>query len=160
MSFAPSAAAVWHCDRGRIPCERSSARQSVFVKRWERPPPSAPFVLDSAPLPFFCLCYVGAWYRKRGTGRNPCGSRTVPLFVFFVCRGLRYHRDSDQFPFFGGLSPSDLSCAFLSLSILLPSLSFVFCCFLCLPFLPFPFFTLLFCVSSPFVRIAFVWQGV
>ena len=30
LSFAPSAAAVWHCDRERITCERNSARHSVF----------------------------------------------------------------------------------------------------------------------------------
>ena len=34
LSFAPSAAAVWHSDRGRITCERNSGRQSVCVKRW------------------------------------------------------------------------------------------------------------------------------
>ena len=80
LSFAPSAATVWHCCHVKATCGSNSARQNVFVKRWERPPPSAPFVLDSAPLLFFVFCYVGAWYRKRGTGRNPCGSRTVPLF--------------------------------------------------------------------------------
>ena len=34
LSFAPSAAAVWHCDRVRITCERNSVRHSVFFKRW------------------------------------------------------------------------------------------------------------------------------
>ena len=33
LSFAPSAAAVWHCDRVRITRERNSVRQS-FLKRW------------------------------------------------------------------------------------------------------------------------------
>ena len=31
LSFAPSAAAVWHCDRVRIPCESNSARHSFFI---------------------------------------------------------------------------------------------------------------------------------
>ena len=31
LSFAPSAAAVWHCDLVRITCERKSVRHSVFV---------------------------------------------------------------------------------------------------------------------------------
>ena len=30
LSFAPSAAAVWHCDHVRIPCESNSVRHSVF----------------------------------------------------------------------------------------------------------------------------------
>ena len=30
LRFAPSAAAVWHCDRERRTCERNSARHSVF----------------------------------------------------------------------------------------------------------------------------------
>ena len=34
LSFAPSAAAVWHCDRVRITYERNSVRHSVFFKRW------------------------------------------------------------------------------------------------------------------------------
>ena len=34
LSFAPSAAFVWHCERGRITCERNSVRHSVFFKRW------------------------------------------------------------------------------------------------------------------------------
>ena len=34
LSFAPSAAAVWHCERGRITCERNSVRHNVFFKRW------------------------------------------------------------------------------------------------------------------------------
>ena len=34
LSFAPSAAAVRHCDRVRITCEKISARLSVFSKRW------------------------------------------------------------------------------------------------------------------------------
>ena len=34
LSFAPSAAAVWHCDRVRITCESNSVRHSVFFKRW------------------------------------------------------------------------------------------------------------------------------
>ena len=36
LSFAPSAAAVWHCDRERITCERNSARHSVCFKRLVR----------------------------------------------------------------------------------------------------------------------------
>ena len=34
LSFAPSAAAVWHCVRMRITCERNSVRHSIFFKRW------------------------------------------------------------------------------------------------------------------------------
>ena len=34
LSFAPSAAAVWHCDRVRITRESKSVRHSVFFKRW------------------------------------------------------------------------------------------------------------------------------
>ena len=30
LSFAPSAAAVWHCDRVRIPCESNSVGHNVF----------------------------------------------------------------------------------------------------------------------------------
>ena len=34
LSFAPSAAAAWHCDHVSITCERNSVRHSVFFKRW------------------------------------------------------------------------------------------------------------------------------
>ena len=34
LSFAPSAAAVWHCERGKITCESNSVRHDVFFKRW------------------------------------------------------------------------------------------------------------------------------
>ena len=36
LSFAPSAAAVWHCDRERITCERNSAWHCNFFKRLVR----------------------------------------------------------------------------------------------------------------------------
>ena len=35
LSFAPSAAAVRHCDRVKIACESNAVRQSVFFKRWQ-----------------------------------------------------------------------------------------------------------------------------
>jgi len=34
LSFAPCAAAVWHCDRVRITCESNSVRHNVLFKRW------------------------------------------------------------------------------------------------------------------------------
>ena len=34
LSFAPSAAAGWQCDRVRTTRERNSVRRSVFFKRW------------------------------------------------------------------------------------------------------------------------------
>ena len=36
LSFAPSVAAGWHCDRTRITYESNSVRHSVFFKRWVR----------------------------------------------------------------------------------------------------------------------------
>ena len=35
LSFAPSAAAVRHCDRVKIACESNAVRHSVFFKRWQ-----------------------------------------------------------------------------------------------------------------------------
>ena len=34
LSFAPSAAAVWHSDRVKITYKKNSLRHSVFFKRW------------------------------------------------------------------------------------------------------------------------------
>ena len=46
LSFAPSAAAVWHCDRVRITCESRSVRHSVFFKRWALPATVVEFKAD------------------------------------------------------------------------------------------------------------------
>ena len=81
LSFAPSAAAVWHCDRVRITCERNSVRHSVFFKRWVRQ-----FIQTlravrrarRAPV-VFLLC-------PRNLPRNPVKNR-AECSRFFCCCG-------------------------------------------------------------------------
>jgi hypothetical protein len=65
LSCAPSAAAVWHCDRVRIMYGNNSVRHSVFCKRW-----AWPFVVENKLL------------FKKTVSRNPVQKYSVPKLLF------------------------------------------------------------------------------
>ena len=83
LSFAPSATAVWHCDRGRIMCGSNSARRGVFFKRWARQ-----FVIRR----FF----YGGFFKFGG---QFCGDFLLLFGVFLITFGVPGPRGPSRDPF-------------------------------------------------------------
>ena len=83
LSFAPSAAAVWHCERGRITCERNSVQHNVFCKRWAKQ-----FVI--------WRFFYGSFVEFQG---QFCGDFLLLFGVILATFGVPGHRGPSRDPF-------------------------------------------------------------
>jgi len=76
LSFAPSAAAVWHCDRIRIRCKYTYVWQTVIFKHW-----SLPFINEHL---FWLIC-------RPSNNSSKCCDRLVRDQIMSQPKSLRLH---------------------------------------------------------------------
>ena len=76
LSFAPSAAAVWHCDHVRIPCESNSVRHSVFSQRF-----SQRFLQHTGVCPRILKQSCYNLHRKHYTACIACSKKTLKMLL-------------------------------------------------------------------------------
>ena len=76
LSFAPSAAAVWHCDHVRIPCESNSVRHSVFSQRF-----SQRFLQHTGVCPRILKQSCQNLHRKHYTACIACSKKTLKMLL-------------------------------------------------------------------------------